>query len=179
MRLISMAWQVPAHPRWIHAGSAYLLVAAPFALMWTLAILGLRLPRPRPRWRRLVRQPGLVAGMAVAAALVVRLIGYAILRLRLIGQGLVNIYYQGDINGGPTISTNAPRNSEFLMFGYSHAMNSLAVIGVAVASSWMLLGISGRWRAERSWIDRAGRALGICWIAILPVTVWWDFHTWY
>jgi hypothetical protein len=40
----------------------------PFLITWTLAFLVLRLRQPRPRLRRLLRQPGMVAcGAAVVA----------------------------------------------------------------------------------------------------------------
>jgi hypothetical protein len=39
----------------------------------------------------------------------------------------------------------------------------------AVVGSWLALAISRRWRPERSWIDRAGRILGLYW-AFLFVT---------
>lgn len=37
--------------------------------------------------------------------------------------------------------------------------------GIAVLSAWTVLLLSGRWRSERSWIDRSGCVLGWCWIA--------------
>jgi hypothetical protein len=39
-------------------------------------------------------------------------------------------------------------------------------ISVAVIAVWAILFLSGRGRPEASWIDRTGRALGICWIAV-------------
>jgi hypothetical protein len=66
-----------------------------------------------------------------------------------------------------------PRN---LLFEGDHILDTMATIGVSIAASWFLLLITGRWRSERSWIDRAGRALGWYWIAILPLSDWWDFH---
>jgi hypothetical protein len=38
------------------------------------------------------------------------------------------------------------------------------VFGFAVLAIWSVLGLSGAWRPERSWIDRAGRALGAYWV---------------
>jgi hypothetical protein len=64
----------------------------------------------------------------------------------------------------------------YLWFDTDHFLNTMAMIGVAVASSWLLLLVSGRWRPEPSWIDRSGRVLGWIWIAILPLTCWLDFH---
>ena len=50
---------------------------------------------------------------------------------------------------------------------------------MAVGAAWLLLVVSGRWRAEPVWIDRLGRALGIFWIAIIPFSCWWDYHVLY
>jgi hypothetical protein len=41
---------------------------------------------------------------------------------------------------------------------------TLRETGLAVAAAWMALLLTGRWRAEPSWIDRAGRILGVLWI---------------
>lgn len=60
-----------------------LILASPFAIAWTLAILGLRLRHPsRPRWRRLIRQPGLVAGLAAASVLAARQFSLAMMYAR-------------------------------------------------------------------------------------------------
>lgn len=40
-----------------------------------------------------------------------------------------------------------------------------APCGFTVAVVWLLLALSGRWRPEKSWIDRLGRLLGVVWIA--------------
>jgi hypothetical protein len=37
--------------------------------------------------------------------------------------------------------------------------------GFVVAGSWISLALAGRWRPERSWIDRLGRWIGWFWIA--------------
>ena len=44
-------------------------------------------------------------------------------------------------------------------FNY-YTLSSVAV-GCTVTLSWALLAASGRWEAERSWIDRMGRVLGV------------------
>jgi hypothetical protein len=36
--------------------------------------------------------------------------------------------------------------------------------GPAVAGAWLALIVTGRWRAERSGIDRLGRFIGVCWL---------------
>jgi hypothetical protein len=45
---------------------------------------------------------------------------------------------------------------------------SPVVVPGAVAAAWLVLIVTKRWVAEPSWIDRAGRAIGICWLATLP-----------
>ena len=42
-------------------------------------------------------------------------------------------------------------------------------VGVAVAAAWTHLAVSGRWRPERSWVDRMGRVMGIVWLAMIPL----------
>ncbi len=42
-------------------------------------------------------------------------------------------------------------------------------LGGGVASAWLTLALSMRWRAERSGIDRLGRALGVYWLAMVPL----------
>jgi hypothetical protein len=44
-------------------------------------------------------------------------------------------------------------------------------IGFAVAGVWLALLLVGRWKAEPSWIDRLGRALGCLWI-VLTAVLW-------
>ena len=38
--------------------------------------------------------------------------------------------------------------------------------GFAVALAWLGLVLGGRWVSDRGWLDRAGRALGWCWIVM-------------
>jgi hypothetical protein len=42
------------------------------------------------------------------------------------------------------------------------------ILPMSVALAWLGLALSGRWHAERSWIDRSGRIVGACWLALLP-----------
>jgi hypothetical protein len=42
----------------------------------------------------------------------------------------------------------------------------------AVAGAWLALVLSGRWRPEPDWIDRAGRAFGVCWIVSPFIATW-------
>jgi hypothetical protein len=43
------------------------------------------------------------------------------------------------------------------------------VIPLAVVLAWLVLGLTRKWSAEPSWIDRAGRCLALAWIAMIPL----------
>jgi hypothetical protein len=40
-------------------------------------------------------------------------------------------------------------------------------VGVAVGAAWVNLAVCGRWRPEPEWIDRLGRIVGACWLAMM------------
>jgi hypothetical protein len=44
--------------------------------------------------------------------------------------------------------------------------------GGLAAGAWLGLAATRRWHPERSWIDRAGRALGIAWLVTVPLFAW-------
>jgi len=124
------------HVPWpILCGSS--VVALP--ITWTL--VALRVIGPRPSRRRRFDPPGLAACLAVSAA------------------SLLNSWWAWDIS---FISPSAP-----------HDVFSVAALRVveplplaaAVAGIWSVLIFGRRWRPEPSWIDRAGRCLGIYWLA--------------
>jgi hypothetical protein len=52
------------------------------------------------------------------------------------------------------------------------------VLPASVALTWVGLALSGRWRSERSWIDRLGRAVGACWVAMLPLCAYFAWLEW-
>jgi hypothetical protein len=115
-----------------------------------LALIPIRLARPRPPWRRLARQPGFVACWAIAAVLALGLV-----------EGLFRVAFQGG----------------FKQWGGVWPFHALWELGVvfrgpfAVAAAWLALALAGRWSPEASWIDRLGRALGLAWVIWLPMTL--------
>jgi hypothetical protein len=44
--------------------------------------------------------------------------------------------------------------------------SSVNPVGIAVTAAWVNLAVCDRWKPEAGWIDRLGRAVGVCWIAI-------------
>ena len=118
------------------------LLVLPFVAMWTVAIVPIRLLGPRPRFRRLARQPGMMA--AIVASL-----GIAI----------------ADVQVACTVlcSVSAVR-STYRVILLSGGIASYP--GLAVFFAWLTLLAGGRWRTEPDWVDRAGRAFGAYWIVM-------------
>ena len=121
-----------------------------FLVGLTLAYVPIRLRRPRPALRRLVRQPGVTACFAVL--LVMALDGavwvlYCLKHAYPLVQYLPN-YWRG--------------NSEH--------------IAPAVTAVWLGMLLSRRWRPESGWIDRLGRVIGFAWL--LYLLFGWPFSRW-
>src|SRR5262249_51936678 len=124
--------------RWLLKGPSTCMAAT-----LAIALIVLRLRRPCPRRRRLVIQPGFVACVATLVAL---LLGW--------GCGLFFEMVQTRSRGVVYI--------EGAIVYWSWA--AAAVPGF-VLGAWLGLWLAGRSAPEPSWIDRAGRALGLFWIA--------------
>lgn len=118
----------------------------PLVALWTLAVIPLRLLGPRPRWRRLACQPGLMAACATAVVLV----AYGLL----IGTVSLVVRREG--------ASWSEAVTELALVGF--APHAPLAVGLAVLASWMTLIVGRRWRAEPSWVDRLGRILGVFWI---------------
>jgi hypothetical protein len=130
-----------------------LLLATPPAVAATLAVLAMRLRQPRPLWRKLTRQPGLAACLvlvptwALAAAFTV-----------------VNVLSIDRMT--PPFKDGSTYAQQAGVWGEGFATWGGLLGGFAVLIAWATLAISGRWRAEPSWLDRLGRLVGLAWIAL-------------
>lgn len=118
-------------------------LADPFLAAWTLAWCVLRLRGPRPPWRHLVRQPGVAVGL-------VAIIGWSI-------GGIVTLRWSLDVHHMPP---------SWIEFGVVQLASATMFGGFGVFVAWAGIALDGRWRPEKSWVDRMGRALGVCWIAL-------------
>jgi hypothetical protein len=87
---------------------------------------------------RLMAQPGAVACMTVMACLTLQAAPLAIHAVR-----------------------------KQIDFDYNFYGVRVLIVAYAVGSSWITLLVGGRWHAERGWIDRLGRLLGLVWICPL------------
>jgi hypothetical protein len=101
-----------------------------------LALIPLRLRRPRPRLGSLVRQPGFAACCAGAAAFTAGI--------------FTTITTRDQFSSG---------NTAFFFWASCASWGDSIVPG-----AWLFLALSGRWRAQADWIDRLGRILGAFWI---------------
>jgi hypothetical protein len=126
------------------------IVAMCLALSWTLALLPLRLRRPRPDRAGLFRQPGFAAGVSVLLASAILSLYFVATVLRQLSFG--HHFRDLDLYAMVYWPTCGMIYEDGLMFGPS------------VCAAWLILAGSGGWRSEPSWIDRAGRALGGFWV---------------
>jgi hypothetical protein len=119
---------------------------APLSVAW----LAIRLRQPRPRLRRLARQPGFAA-CAVSTLT------------------LTTIWVTGLI---PKVFHIGWIRPDFLLLIAAHC------VGFAVVGSWLTLLLVGCWRPSPDWFDRIGRALGV--VAILCLLTPWilQITTW-
>jgi hypothetical protein len=121
-----------------------LALAVPCIACWTLALVGICLLRSGPpRWRRM-RQPGLVAGVAVILSVTLGAIPWVMLLLN--GAGGIDV---------EDLVLLAPLQ-----------------IGPAIMTAWSIQLLSRRWRPERSWIDQLGRALALTWLPLAALCGW-------
>jgi hypothetical protein len=109
----------------------------------SLALIVIRLRKPHPRWRRLVRQPGFQASLLVGLATVARLLG-------------------NHWGYRPTLF-------EFFLIGigFRQANDVVPIMSIG----WLLTALVGARRPEPGTIDRLGLALGWAWIGLWVVTL--------
>jgi hypothetical protein len=138
---------LPSRPEEVLDRVATLLLVLVMSCLatWTVAVALLVLRRPRPGLRRLVRRPGAMACLAAGVATLANLAIY--------------------------LAAEGSRLAEMSNWAGPILVSSI-LAGTAVASCWLTMAASGRWRAERAWLDRLGRALGFAWLASYPLLLW-------
>jgi hypothetical protein len=122
-----------------------LLAMLRFQLGWLLMIasvtmLVIRLRGRRPRRRRLWRQPGLAASAGATLGI---LVGFA----------------------GSLAKWTVSANPQLWLAHISQFFfEARPFVAPGVLGAWLALSLTGRWRSERSAIDRLGRLLGLLWL---------------
>ncbi len=137
-------WELPTDTLVLRL-SGLIELALPCVLAWTLGLLILRFVPPRPPLRRLARQPGFVACVVF---LVISACSYLSVLVTLATRGKLAHATVRDL-----IAYHSTANLLMIQIG-----------GWGIAAAWIVLGISGRWRPEPSWIDRFGRGFGVFWL---------------
>jgi hypothetical protein len=126
----------------------------PVVTMATLAVVALRLRRPRPPRRRLFAPPGVVACVVAACVIALDLAHHALI--------MIEDYFQY-----PQPANDAVRWGELERRSFQTVASTS--VGFAVAASWLAMALARRWRPERTWIDRAGIVVGWLWIALVVI----------
>lgn len=147
--------------------ASVIYVATPVASTWAVVLVVIdRLRRPRSRiWR--ARRPGAVACLAVTAVLILTFLSHVIrpsTRFNVIAVGAFRVraearyltaacgeYWIDDAKFGPDPLVNAV----FLMPRFA---------GFVIAGAWTALALAGAWKPEPTWVDRAGRLVGVFWL---------------
>jgi hypothetical protein len=128
----------------------------PVAAAWTVAVPALRVRRPRPSWRRVLRQPGTTACLAAIVG--------SLWALAAFGGTLQVTVVRGPADMGPVSA----------WFFFPILVRELfTYVGQAVAWAWFGQALSGCWRPVPNAIDRMGRTLGAYWILVGLV---WEFR---
>jgi hypothetical protein len=139
-------------------------LTTPHLAALTTASMIMLLRRPRLARRRLIRCPGAIACTTASAALLV----IACWTVSATAVGRV-ITFSDEAVRTPTENGHGRGGSiQELITGRLLAVYGDQV-GFAVAGAWLSLLLSGRWRSERTWLDRLGRAVGWIWIGLTMV----------
>ncbi len=146
----------------------YLLEAArwsalgyPLLVAWTIAlVLLLFLPRRfRPSIKSLLERPGATACGAAALAVAIETVNVITLAVAL----MANI---------GTVLPSAVMARFLVMAVTPYLGVNLGMPGLAVTVAWTGLALSGRWQPEPNWLDRAGRLIGLAWVALMVFQPW-------
>jgi hypothetical protein len=124
----------------------YGLEASPLLLSFPIALLLMRARAPRPPARRVFRQPGTVACLAVLVTFFTHSLSY-------VARTWLGTFF------------NAP-----ITFGVEVFVIQTLYTGHSVALVWAVMALTRTWRPEASWIDRAGRAYGVLMIVVWLLT---------
>jgi hypothetical protein len=146
---------------WVYHRSCMFLISS---MILSVTLLILRFRQPRPRFNRLIRQPGTVACWVVLFVVGLRILGVleGALLARIVGvQWHEMVFHLDEIDW-----------SYYPLLAFTTAQDLSPQMCLGVALSWALLAVSGQWHPEPSWIDRMGRVIGTYYILMIPFFVW-------
>lgn len=136
-------------------GASMTLYPAMTSLTYATVVLGLR--RPRPSFHRIFRRSGMIACAAATVGSLYVFLTWAPTLLQTWGGG------------------------NFAGMLYNVWSMTSRQCGDTVIGAWVALALGGRWRSERTWIDRMGRTIGAIWIGVVvleAMTFWILYAGW-
>jgi hypothetical protein len=134
----------------------------PLMLLITISALIVRLRRPRPPVRRILRQPGAIACAAAVAVAVLESVRAVVFDV---------VWLLDSANDVFAVFARKMGSWDWADLLWSVYWNLPTRIGHTVTVIWLVLILSGRWYPARDWIDRLGRILGAFWIVV--GVLWW------
>jgi len=138
---------------------AWVYLATLSVLPFVAALALCRLRRPFRPTRRLAREPGTVALLAVAVSVVAIVIDQALM-----------------------LTLPSPPGTRFIggiwrpLVGVGGMLAT--VTGPAICAVWSFQWLAGYWRPQSGWIDRAGMGLGMVWISLFVFRSWFLLNVW-
>lgn len=145
----------------------------PFLIPLAPTLVVLHLRRPRPSLRRLSLRPGFTACLAatIGVAPGALMQGLREVVAAMTRPGAIVKFPSPPFMTVPAdplgalepmgATTNCLSRMGLVPIEHGHA----PVIATAVVVTWTMLAVGGRWRPQPTWIDRAGRLVGLAWIA--------------
>lgn len=137
------------------------VLAYPFLVAWTMALLLLTfLPRRfRPIPDDPLNRPGTAACGAATIAISIGMVNLTALFLVAMAR------------------SGTPLNSRQIISDIIEATThnigvELGMPGLGVTVAWSMLALSGRWRSQPNWLDRAGRSVGLVWVVLMVIHPW-------
>jgi hypothetical protein len=150
-------------------------LSRPYLMAWTLAFPILRLRRPRPPWRALSRQPGMMACSVATLVLLVQLSAIILAwALAWLWVAIGPVPAPTAWSLGATVRDASPLVD--LGFSIYAGFGASAWAAEGIAGAWLIMALGGWWRPEPSAIDRLGRALGAIWIGLMVLYVTGSFQ---
>ena len=151
--------------------SMYEATVAAWLAPLTTACLAIRIRRRAPSWRRTAILPGTAGSIACAVVVANRTV---LMMFHKVLVGIQNFMITNDKTDRYHVISRIESVIHVVYDGLAdpslyfsvHAARLAVPCGYAVAAVWTFLAVSGRWRNERSWIDRFGRILGATWILL-------------
>jgi hypothetical protein len=146
----------------------------PFLIPLAPTLVVLHLRRPRPSLRRLTLRPGFAACLAATIGLAPGIIQQSVREVlaEMTKAGAVVklpsppfVTWPAPVPGTPEpmgTTTNGLSRMFLVPIEHGHA----PAVATAIAVTWAILAIGRRWRSEPTWLDRAGRLIGLAWIVV-------------